>query len=249
MFLRYKLDWRNSRTDNMIAALALGALHGDAGPNSPYLSNQMPRTISMNPGYSVRYWKKGNYLAPARNAFDIIRSRATFRYKSALPKGKALVFNTDMRTLHRQQASWPKIKCVITSPPYLNVTSFEEDQWLRLWFLGAPQKPSKGRISKDDRYLRSEAYWVFIGDMWKTLGEMVCEEGHVVIRIGSRSQSVEVMKQELTRSAQNSGRNVQLISARKSNMKKRQTDAFRPGSQGCRVELDCHYKFERCDRA
>lgn len=36
------------------------------------------------------------------------------------------------------------VRCVITSPPYLDVTNFEEDQWLRLWFQGGPPKPTWG---------------------------------------------------------------------------------------------------------
>src|SRR5205085_2021022 len=41
LYLRSKLRWQHYRTDGMIAALALGALHGERSPT--YLSNQMPR--------------------------------------------------------------------------------------------------------------------------------------------------------------------------------------------------------------
>ena len=53
-------------------------------------------------------------------------------------KVSRVIWHTDMRNLpriievHKNRAD----QCAITSPPYLNVTSFEEDQWLRLWFLG-----------------------------------------------------------------------------------------------------------------
>ncbi len=44
------------------------------------------------------------------------------------------------------------IRCAVTPPPYLNVTSLEEDQWLRLWFLGGPAHPKKGIMSSDERH-------------------------------------------------------------------------------------------------
>src|SRR5258705_2335387 len=45
-------------------------------------------------------------------------------------------------------------ECVITSPPYLDVTNFEEDQWLRLWFLGGPPYPTRHRLASDDRHMQ-----------------------------------------------------------------------------------------------
>jgi len=137
LFLRATLSWRTSRVDNMIAALALGSLHGESQVSPNYFSNQMPRTISTKPGYSVRFWVSRQLKAPKRDVFAILRGRAAYRYESPLPTGRSLVLHADMRTLPRHLSNWPEpVRCVITSPPYLDVTSFEEDQWLRLWFLG-----------------------------------------------------------------------------------------------------------------
>jgi hypothetical protein len=136
------------------------------------------------------------------------------------------------------------IRCALTSPPYLNVTSFEEDQWLRLWFLGGPAYPKKGIVSRDDRHGTADNYWSFIGDMWRSLGAVMAEGAHVVIRIGSRRISPELLKRGLAGCGQLSGRKVKLISSKVTEIKKRQTDAFRPGTKGCVVELDCHFRFE-----
>ena len=244
LHLRESLRWRNNRCDNLIAALALGSLHGEAGPNSPYFSNQMPRTISMNPAYSVRFWQERNLTAPKRDVFSILKDRASFRYESDMPKGNAQIFNSDMRLLPLRRKTWPIIKCVITSPPYLNVTSFEEDQWLRLWFLGAPPRPMKGRISKDDRHLKAETYWEFIADMWQSLDSMVASKGHVIIRIGSRSMKSDVMKKGLIDAAALGDRKIRLVSSRVTELQKRQTGSFVPNSKGCRVELDCHFQYK-----
>jgi len=171
LYLRKALDWRTRRTDAMIAALSLGALHGEADKSTSYFSNQMPRTISTKPAYSIRYWKQHSLKAPERDVFELLRKAVKYRYESEAPKGEALVINRDMRQLPLEMKDFPgPIRCVITSPPYFDVTNFEEDQWLRLWFLGGPPQPTRNRLSHDDRYTFNRHYWRFISDMWRSLG-------------------------------------------------------------------------------
>jgi hypothetical protein len=43
--------------------------------------------------------------------------------------------------------------------------------------------------------------------------------------------------------AQFSGRKVKLVTSQVTEIKGRQTDAVRPGTTGCVVELDCHFRF------
>lgn len=244
LYLRENVNWKDSRVDNMLAALVLGSLHGETASRR-YLSNQMPRTISTKPRYSVNFWKTRKLVAPQRDTFEVLAEMAQFRYESPLPIGHSTVLHTDMRNLPRiiESTSSEPIKCAITSPPYLNVTSFEEDQWLRLWFLGGPPRPKKGVVSRDDRHGTADNYWSFISDMWRSLGAVMGDNAHVVIRIGSRKITPEALKRGLAGCAQFSGRKIKLVSHQVTEIKKRQTDAFRPGTKGCVVELDCHFRF------
>jgi len=244
LYLRETLDWKKSRVDNMLSALTLGSLHGES-TSKRYLSNQMPRTISTKPRYSVNFWKTRQLVAPERDVFTVLTEMADFRYESPVPEGDSVVLHTDMRNLPRLIESTPQkpIRCAITSPPYLNVTSFEEDQWLRLWFLGGLGYPKKGTVSRDDRHGTPDNYWSFISDMWRCLGAVMGDNAHLVIRIGSRRISPDALKRGLAGCGQFSGRKVKLLSSRVTEIKKRQTDAFRPGSKGCVVELDCHFRF------
>lgn len=242
-FLRDNLSWKTSRTDAMIAALVLGALHGESRSSKSYLSNQMPRTISTKPNYSVQFWRNRNWRPPKRDVFDVLEDRTEFRYVSSVPKIQSLVFHADMRNLPSllNSRKQPGIKCVITSPPYLDVTNFEEDQWLRLWFLGGPPYPTRNRISKDDRHTRDETYWNFISDMWRMLGSVVAKEAHIVLRIGALRYSPHVLRQWLENTSLESGRKVRLISSRTTEIKNRQARSFIPGSVGCLVEVDFHF--------
>jgi hypothetical protein len=244
LYLREVLAWRTSNTDCFIAGLVLGTLHGESEKSPSYLSNQMPRTISTKPAYSVRFWRKRGLVAPERNAFDLLRTQATYRYESAPPKGQSWVFHRDMRRLPWSDELPRPIRLVVTSPPYLDVTNFEEDQWLRLWFLGGPPHPTSGRVSRDDRYERPGDYWRFIADMWRMLGALVAKRGHVVIRIGGRGVNPTEMTKKLTASSQFAGRAIKLVDHSSSKLTRRQTGAFQPGTKGCLAEHDCHFQFE-----
>jgi hypothetical protein len=244
LYLRSRLRWKTSDTDCMLAALILGSLHGESEKSQSYLSNQMPRTISTKPGYSVRFWKEHRYQAPKRDVFELIRKHAHFRYESDPPYGKATVMMTDMRELPRIRLGFRKpIRCVITSPPYFDVTSFEEDQWLRLWFLGGPPHPTHGRVSRDDRHTSNSKYWDLISDMWRVLGQILDMDSDVVIRIGSRESSPTQISSGLLATSLFSRRKVKMVSSEVSQIQRRQTRAFQPGTKGCLVEVDCHFRM------
>lgn len=245
LYLRDKLGWRSNKTDCMIAALTLGVLHGESHRSPSYLSNRMPRTISTKPAYSVRFWEKYNLKAPLRNAFELLRTQAKYRYESERPLGDSFILHTDMRKLAWIKDELPgPIRLAITSPPYLDVTNFEEDQWLRLWFLGGPPHPTRMRISRDDRHEREDAYWTFIADMWRMLGALMAKKAHFVIRLGGRDVRPEDMTKKLKGTSTFAQRALRLVSQSVSTLKRRQTDSFRPGSKGCLIEVDCHFRFD-----
>lgn len=245
LYLRSTLKWQSSDVDCMLAALILGALHGESNRSSAYLSNQMPRTISTKPEYSIRFWEKHGFRAPERNAFSLLRDQISFRYHTPPPLNRASVIRTDFRGLPAISAGLQKpVRLVVTSPPYLDVTNFEEDQWLRLWFLGGPPRPTYRTISKDDRHERPTAYWNLISDMWRVLGVLLREGGHVVIRMGGRKLSSNQIVAGLEATSIFSQRSVTLVSWDVSLIKKRQTGSFRPGSTGCAQEVDCCFRVK-----
>ena len=241
LFLRHKLDWKGSDTDSMIAAILLCALHGESKKSPSYLSNQMPRTISTKPDYSVGYWRRHDYEPPQRDVFDLLRDRIEFRYRSVPPSNQAFVYHTDMRKISDRIADASEIRCVITSPPYFNITDFEEDQWLRLWFLGGPPHPTYNRISSDDRHTSSRQYWQMISDFWRSMGQVLGPEAHVVIRLGGKNLGPDALQERLSTSSLEADRQIQLVESRISTLKGRQTDSFCPGTKGCYLELDCHF--------
>ncbi len=243
LFLRSRLRWDRSDVDCMLAALVLGSLHGESARSPSYLSNQMPRTISTKPAYSIRYWQKNNLSPPLRDTFGLLRDRVSYRYASEPPSLQATVLCSDMRELSRQSTiTTQDVRTVITSPPYLDITNFEEDQWLRLWFLGGPPNPTRNQISNDDRHYGLDSYWSMIADMWRTLGRVLAPNSDVVLRLGFKQLSPQRIADGVLGAAALSKRQVRLISHEASDIQKRQTGSFRPGSKGCLREVDVHLK-------
>ncbi|MGA7239413.1 MAG: DNA methyltransferase [Bryobacteraceae bacterium] len=243
LFLKKKLRWRENSTDCFIAAAALGCLHGESHRTELCFSNRMPRTISTKPAYSVRWWRERNCVPPERDVFSILRTCTEYRYASALPCIKGRVVEGDVRraaTLFRSYRE--KVKLVITSPPYLDITDYHEDQWLRLWFLGGPTKPVAGQ-SRDDRHRRVDAYWQFLREAWKGVVPLLHASAQIVVRIGGTRLSEEELRVGLLDSLNSTGRKFKLAESRQTIIKNGQRRIFQLKSPKASVEHDFRFKL------
>ena len=242
LFLKKKLAWRDDRTDCFIGALALGCLHGESHRTALCFSNRMPRTISTKPAYSVRWWRERGCVPPERDVFAILRTCAEYRYHSPVPKTKGRVVEGDVRhasTLLRWYKE--KVKLVITSPPYLDITDYHEDQWLRLWLLGGAAKPIAGQ-GKDDRHRRIESYWQFLREAWKGVAPLLQESAQVVIRIGGTRLSEEQLRAGLLDSLNSTGRHFKLAESRQTAIKNGQRRTFQPVA-GLQESVEHDFRF------
>jgi DNA methylase len=240
LFIRRHLDWRHSDIDRFIAALALGSLHGEMDKSSSYFSNQMPRTISTKPAYSIRYWREHGLRPKRRRVFEILRNRARFRLQDGRPSHRGIALQADVRETSRLLERWQgRVQAIITSPPYLNVTNFEEDQWLRLWFLGGPPWPTYGRISKNDRHSSAKGYWRFLSEAWQGVAGLLAKGGFIVCRVGGKRQSLDALARGMVATVRSAFPSAELMFGPfASSPVQRQTDNFRPGTAGCGVEAD-----------
>ena len=240
LFLRRRLDWQVDDIDRFIAALALGSLHGEMDRSKSYFSNQMPRTISTKPDYSVRYWQKHKLVAKRKHVFDLLSKRAYMRLGKGRTNGYGVSVRSDVRSLASVLSPWEHtVQLVVTSPPYLDVTNFEEDQWLRLWFLGGAPKPTVGQISKDDRHSSPRRYWQFLAEAWKGVATLLAPNAVIVCRIGGKKQTVTSLRRGMTETVRAAFPDAQLIQPPLATAPlRRQTDAFRPGTQGIGAEVD-----------
>jgi len=187
LYLRSRLNWKGSTVDRFVAALVLGSLHGERDKPRQYFSNQMPRTISTKPNYSLKYWRKHHLQPHKRDVFGIYVTKLFTRLSREVPSTKGLVRMGDARCAGSYFPELSrKVSLVITSPPYFNVTNYEEDQWLRLWFLGYQPHPTYRSISKDDRHVRREKYWKFLQEVWAGMSPLLKSGAIIICRLGAK---------------------------------------------------------------
>lgn len=248
LYLRCALDWQNDKVDRFIAAMMLGALHGESHRSDLYLSNRMPRTISTKPEYSIRWWDARGLVAPERDSFEVLRRLAAFRYRMPPAKRSGLVKQGDARNVGQNFASvHGEVKLVVTSPPYLDTTDYAEDQWLRLWFLGGQSRPI-GRQHKDDRITRASVYWTFLRESWAGMQLLLDDEAVVVIRIGGAALTKDDLFEGVSKSLEDGldGFTVRPLTAGiTSNIRPRETSAFRPTAAKDHVEHDFTFEMRR----
>lgn len=243
IFLRQQLMWRDATVDRFVATLVLSCLHGEMKKTPWCLSNQMPRTISTKPGYSHRYWKEHNLWPKKRDTFRVLRRWARYRFRDELPNIRGRTAMVDAREcadafedLHET------VRLIVTSPPYFDVTNYEEDQWLRLWFLGHPPHPTYKEVSSDDRHLNKDAYWKFLAAAWQGIAPLLQDEAIIVCRLGGRGLATKELVHGFHESLNNTFDNAQPFQKKeRSQILNRQTGQFQPGTVGCKFEVDFTY--------
>ena len=247
-FLRSRLEWKHRKVDRFVAAMALGCLHGESHRSRNCFSNRMPRTISTKPEYSVRWWIRNNSNPPVRDVFEILLDQVPFRYKHGVPHCKGSAKLGDARSAARSiRKIRGKVRLLLTSPPYLDTTDYGEDQWLRLWFLGGENRPKRG-LFKDARHSCARSYWSFLREAWQGQQTLLSNNATVVVRIGGTRLSVEDIENNLTSSLEEGFTRFDIKRVGRpesSEIRRRQTNVFRPGTSGDRAEHDFVFRLER----
>lgn len=188
----------------ILRAASLGCLHGPLliGQGTPsYFSNQMPRTFASKPDYSVKFWRDRAMLPPAASVIEVLRKKLAriSDLNSTSPSGINNVKCLDAR----KAMSFGKIKgpiVAITSPPYYGMTTYIQDQWLRMWFLGGAEEVKY----ENPNQLCHTGQERFIGDLakvWRNIAKRAQDEAHLHVRFGSipsaKSDPREIMKASL----------------------------------------------------
>jgi hypothetical protein len=242
LFLRRTLKWKTNRRDRFLAALVLGSLHGESHRSERYFSNRMPRTISTKPAYSVGWWRAKKLLPPKRDVFKVLKDMIDFRYASEPAQSRGLVKQVDAR---RAITAFPglegRVPLVITSPPYLDTTNFEEDQWLRLWFLGGPARPTT-RADGDDRHGERDKYWNFLTEAWAGMAPLLKRRAHIIVRIGGKRLSKDEVEDGLTESLEEGlEKKLFLLESKSSEIVSGQVRTFQPAAATPSTEHDFHF--------
>ena len=189
---RRELRWRESRLDRTVAGLLLHYLHGKLGQ---CLSNQLRPTRAMGPDYSVRWWRQHNMTEPPDlDPGVFLRGRAEWRYSKGLPAhaGSARVALGDAaQHLPRMPAA---ADLVLTSPPYVGVTNYQLDNWLRLWALGGAARPD---WSSQQKFRDATKYETMLTSVLNAARERAAPDAVWWLRVDARERTLSVARRVL----------------------------------------------------
>lgn len=191
---RANLDWRRKRVDCTLMALILVSLHGKTGQS---LSNQMRQSTAMAPDYSMKWWRNRGMRAPEIDPVTFLRKRIAWRYVYGCPQtGSSSVFlgdsNEELPKLESKvrEGRHAKAKLLLTSPPYHNVTNYYYDQWLRLWLLGGPERPSALTSNRyGGKFSNSHQHRQLIEQVFSKSKPLLTEDSVVYVRTDRREQT------------------------------------------------------------
>jgi hypothetical protein len=229
----------------LLRASALGCLHGPLNKEistSSYFSNQMPRTFSSKPDYSVKYWKQRDLLPPKVKIIDVLKRKLSRIHglENVVNGNPQQITLGDSRLSESFNHIKENISLVITSPPYYGMNTYIQDHWLRMWFLGGPEIVNYSKqIQVDhkgkDRFIDS------LAQVWKNISNSKAPDLHLFVRLGSIN-SVESNPRDIMRASLEEAGGWKLLSTRSAkdaHSGKRQADQMVVGSRAA-LEYDFH---------
>ena len=86
------------------------------------------------------------------------------------------------------------VKLLITSPPYNDVADYWNDQWIRLWLLGADMRKDWKRTQKHSNV---GEYRALIGEVFKRATRHLRDDGVVVVRCGEKAGTADTCRQAI----------------------------------------------------
>ncbi len=163
--------------DDWIRMVALGRLTGHSpGFFSVY---SMPPNQAVSVGAQRKINAARGQTPPVRDVAALIARKTRALLKDGAPPAGA-----EGRFLTAPAEDTPAIAAasvdlVVTSPPFLDVVQYADDNWLRCWFLGIDAAGVKIAMHR-----RPEDWTAFIARVLAELGRVVRPGGHVAFEVG-----------------------------------------------------------------
>jgi hypothetical protein len=178
-------------------AVLLNHLHGNRGRE---LSNQMRQAKALAPAYSIRWWNERNMKAPDIDPIEFLRKKLKWRYSQGTVKLQdSRLYLGDSRTvLPRLRKQENKFDLLLTSPPYIGVTDYHYDQWLRLWMLGGPPEAmhASDDTSRGD-FENKVIYEKILRDVFKKAATLLHPNSVIYVRTDARKATLEITQRVL----------------------------------------------------
>lgn len=181
----------NSEAAVLLRAAMLGCLHGPKAKRpayQAYFSNQMPRTFSSKPEYSVRYWRARGLRPPLVDVLTVLERKLSRIEAPLAVEGNHASHARpgDSRTAGSLPTNNRDFSVVVTSPPYYGMRTYIEDHWLRNWFLGGPSHIKYGdSLSVQVCHGGAHAFTESLGAVWRNMSRTRADRLDMYVRFGT----------------------------------------------------------------
>ena len=195
---RARLTWRTRKTDWTLMAFILVYLHGKSGQS---LSNQMRQSTAMAPDYCVRWWNQKGSRPPNIDVRQFLQRRIDWRYRYGSPcvANARIYLDNSARRLPRLYSRFGgRVKLLLTSPPYHNVTDYYYDQWVRLWLLGAPEHPQRHSQRYGGKFGNRDVHLKLLTDVFGKTRPLLAHDAVIYVRTDQRPTTLSNTKDALT---------------------------------------------------
>lgn len=191
---RRELDWRANEVDRTLMGFV--ALHMQDKVGSG-LSNHLWPTIACSPTYAVKWWTRNGFVRPPDlDPVAVLADKIRRRYKYGTPKqaeGKALLGDAGGE-LGRQTVMDADL--LLTSPPYIGVTDYWNDHWIRLWMLGHSFRKNWTRSAK---FGNQSEYEALLHEVFRQARRHMTSAAPVLVRSDQRRLTADTCKAVLRR--------------------------------------------------
>ncbi len=187
--LRYHLLHNDiDQIDRWIRMVAINRL---SGHSSGFLSvYTLPPNQAVSIKAQMKINEKRNQTPPRRNIKEIIikKSKSLLRDYREGEIGDGYFLSSPAEKTPQIETS--SVDLVITSPPFLDIVQYNDDNWLRCWFAGIDASKVKISIHK-----KQNDWQTFVRAVFEELARIVKTGGHVAFEVGEiRKEKIELDK-------------------------------------------------------
>jgi len=146
----------------------------------------LPPNQAVSPERQIKINEKYQQLPAYRNTKQIIYNKSLSLLKNLTPAQKHNLQNTEVKFLKNDARKTPEIldesvSLTITSPPFLDVVQYAQDNWLRCWFNGIDAKEIENKITMAKTV---EKWSEIMTSVFKELHRVTKSGGFVVFEVG-----------------------------------------------------------------
>jgi SAM-dependent methyltransferase len=170
--------------DRWLCMISLNRLTGHSpGFFSVYT---LPPNQAVSLASQLKINAKRNQTPPRRDVFKVILKKSKQLLGDVTPAVRSTLAGVaeDARFVNHAADATHKlpaesVSLVVTSPPFLDVVQYADDNWLRCWFLGIDPKSVAITVPK-----KLDAWAVVMANVFRELHRVVKPGGHIAFEVG-----------------------------------------------------------------